>query len=115
MNYGGANRREPFGQLDQVPVPDSMFVQIHFWQGGARTYHFGRRSDHLCATTNDHFPALIDTLTVKADPVPIHLLGGNGDRDGDRITQGHRVTKVQRLPQINRPRSGEFGAKQGRD
>ena len=97
VNDSGADGREFARQVEQVPVPGTMFVQMHFWQNGPWPFHFLRRGNDLCIAPDDHFATLIDALAVKDDAMLFCFLCRDGDGDGDGITDGDGTAKVQGL------------------
>ena len=50
------------------------------------------------------------TCAVKGDTVPFPLRGRDGDSDGDRVTERHRMMKAQGLAEINGSGTWEFRA-----
>ena len=95
VDDGRTNRLQTGRQIDQVPVQDTVFVQMHFWQDGPWPFHLGRRSDDLRAATDDHLAPLVHSARFDRDN-PLR-------RPRTRLTHFHDFALgIERVPRPDR-------------
>ena len=112
MDHGGSHRREVARGGDQRLVARAAFVQVHLRQKGARPPDLLGRRDHLGHALDHHFTGLVGAKTVENQAAFFRLFLPHRHPHRHRFAQSDRAAEVQRLIEVDRAGSGQFGPKQ---
>ena len=115
MHHRGSDRLQPACHFDQPLVALSGAIEIDFRQQHPRPRNLLDRRDHFGEAGDHLFAALIGGAAIQQQAFLGRVLLFDRDRDGHGVAEQHGPCEPQRLIEIDRARSGQLRAEQGRD